>query len=316
MQLSVFLFGLACFAAEQTLNEKLVKTNSILLDTIHKLGALEHDTDTDTTHWLVQKRYFEKDFPEEGDQLEVDPHEDLGPAGHCMDLKSLPVSYDKIDEEYPCLRPYCEAITSPEECRSDPNFFHGCSWCAGKCTPYLSYNQAFIDCVRDAYQEHEPGKVNGEVPPGNPNESQYDMEWTNVQYGTPQQASHWFYGRMRWSDNENKRVPGDRVPIHVHPFPGLSCITTYDATPSIIWAEGEETFELPSGTCYSMPPMKKLGPQSPGGYTVKDTFVYDTCYPLWVVIEPGSTEVQDNQFVFKSDLKCCGTEICPEPLQN
>jgi len=258
---------------------------------------------------LLQKKFFEQDSASVN-KPDVDPDEDLGPAGHCMDLSSLPVSYDDIDEKYPCLRPHCESIKTPEECRSDKNFHHGCSWCAGSCQPYLSYNDAFITCVRDAYEAHEPGKVNGKVPPGNPAISQYDMEWTNVQYGTPQQASHWFYGRMRWSDNENKRVKGDRVPIHVHPFPGLSCITTYDAEPSIIWAEGEEDFLLPSGTCYSMPPMKKLGPQSPGGYTVKDTFVYDTCYPLWVVIEPEHTDVQDNQFVFESDLKCCGTEIC------
>lgn len=313
--MSLFLFGLACFAAQQTLNLRLQKTKSILLEAVDRLTSDSDDwsTSADSDHWLSQKQYFDQDFGDaDGPRDNMDPDGDLGPAAHCMDLKSLPVDYSKIDEEYPCLRPHCESITSPEKCRSDKNFFHGCSWCAGKCTPYLSYNDAFITCVRDAYKDHEPGKVNGEVPPGNPAVSQFDMEWTNVQYGTPQQASHWFFGRMRWSDNENKRIPGDRVPIHVHPFPGLSCITTYDATPTTVWAEGEEPFDLPSGTCYSMPPMKKLGPQSPGGYTVKDTFVYDTCYPIWVVIEPEATFVQDNQFVFESDLKCCGTEICDE----
>lgn len=316
VNVSVFLFGLTWFAgiaAQKTLKARLTKTNSILLDTIDALSAVHLSlTSEQTDHWLVQGQYFDQDVTTDANELPMDPEGDLGPAAHCMELKSLPISYEDIDEQYPCLRPLCNSITTPEECRSNTNFYHGCSWCAGSCQPYKAFNDAFITCVRAAYEDFEPGKVNGKVPVGNPSLSEFGMEWANTAYGTEQQGSHWFYGRMRWSDNEDKRLKGDRVPIHVHPFPGLSCITTFDATPTIVWAEGEEPFDLPSGTCYSMPPMKKLGPQSPGGYSVKDTFVYDTCYPLWVVIEPGATHIQDGQFAYESDLKCCGTEICPE----
>jgi len=93
------------------------------------------------------------------------------------------------------------------------------------------------------------------------------------------------------------------VPIHIHPFAGLSCITTHGGeTETTVTAEGEEDFQLASGRCYTMPPFTKLGPYSSGGYSVHDTFVWDACYPIWVVIEPKAKFVQDEQFSFTSDL--------------
>jgi len=228
----------------------------------------------------------------------------LGPAAHCLNLTQLNVSFEYIDGSVPCLRDYCESITTAEECHLNENYKKGCSWCAGSCKPYISYQDAFIECVRNAYNSSEPNRVNGKKIPYNPSSPQTDGEYTNVPIGNPDQGGLPMIGNMRWSYSVAVRKVGDRVPIHVHPFAGLSCITTLDGENTTVTAEGQPDRSLPSGSCYSMSPMTKLGPFSAGGYRVRDTFVWDTCYPIWVVIEPKAYFVQESEFVFKSTMKC------------
>jgi len=249
--------------------------------------------------------------PEPEEEKEEVDRSVLGPAGHCMDLHKIPVSFEQVEKEHPCLKDYCNKIKTEDECLLDKNYQHGCSWCAGKCQPFFSYQKAFVDCVREAYKDHDPDKVNGAVPDMNPTESAFDTEFFNHPIGKPGQSGLPYIGRMRWAYTTVSRNVGERVPIHIHPFAGLSCITTHGGfTETTIVAEGEEDWQLPSGKCYTMPPFTKLGPYNGGGYTVTDTFVWDACYPIWVVIEPQALNVQDAQFSFTSDLDGKFNEQC------
>jgi len=229
----------------------------------------------------------------------------LGPAAHCLNLTKLDAPNESIHRNTRCLRNYCSSITSPEECNLNENYKRGCSWCGGSCKPYNSYWEPFIECVRKAYNESsDPDLINGKNIPYKPSEPVTDIEYTNVPIGNPDQGSLPGIGNRRWYFSEVSRKAGYRVPIHVHPFAGLSCITTFDGEDTKVILEGQPDLIVPSGSCYSMPPMTKLGPFSAGGYSARDTFVWDTCYPLWVVIEPEAYFVQDKQFGINSTINC------------
>lgn len=283
---SVVAFGQYKFDQHKAANERLLRVNNVLL------SALEEITKNQPMRPQEEKKT----------KKEVD-RSVLGPAGHCMDLYNIDVSFDEVEKDHPCLKDFCNKIETEAECLLDKHYQHGCSWCAGKCQPFFSYQKAFVECVREAYKDHDPDKVNGVVPPMKPTVSAFDMEFFNHPIGKPGHSGLPYVGRMRWAYSTVSRNVGERVPIHVHPFAGLSCITTHNEyTNTTITAEGEPDEILPSGKCYTMPPFTKLGPYNGGGYTVTDTFQWDACYPIWVVIEPSALNVQDEQFSFSSDL--------------
>jgi len=233
--------------------------------------------------------------------------EHLGPAAHCLDLKFLEesyVSYTKIDAQVPCLKDYCASLTTAEECNLEENFKKGCGWCSNSCKPFSPYQDAFIQCVRDAYADYEPDKINGQALPATPSLAQKSTDLGDFAIGVPEQGGIPNLGNKRWSHSSTSRSAGNRVPIHIHPFTGMSCINSEGG--SMVHLEGHEPFFLPDGECYSMPPMTKLGPYSATGssYVAYDTFEYEACYPQWVVIEPGMYEAQGGQFVQSSDLVC------------
>lgn len=282
MKVYFLLFSLACLADLEVLK----KQNSILVQALDDITEMLEDA-------------------EGGKKDEVD-RDILGPAKHCMDLNTIPVSFDGINKKYPCLKDYCASIKTAEECHQNENYLHGCSWCSGSCKPYMSYQEAFIQCVRLAYKDHNPDQVNGKTPPLRPWEAAFDITFFNEPIGKPGHAGLPYVGNMRWAFSTASRNKGDRVPIHVHPFSGMSCITTHNGdAATIVWAEGEETKVIPTAKCYTMPPLTKLAPYNPsGGYTVLDTFQWNACYPIWVIIEPGAEWIQDKQFIFESDLDC------------
>jgi len=279
------------------MNDRLMRVNDVLLSALEDLTASSGgNAKTDDS------------------QEEVD-RSVLKPAGHCMDLFKIDVSFDDVERDHPCLKDYCNKIETEDECLLDENYHHGCSWCAGKCQPYFAYQSAFTQCVREAYKDHEPNKVNGETLPMRPWEAAFDTTFFNHPIGKPGQSGLPYIGKMRWAFNTASRNAGDRVPIHIHPFAGMSCITTHnDFDITTVTAEGEPDQILPNGRCYTMPPFTKLGPWNEGGYTVLDTFVWNACYPIWVIIEPEAEWVQDEQFIFTSDLD--GKLECDTPYAN
>jgi len=273
---------------EALLHDRLIRVNEALLDAFAELTQTDPPADTETD--------------------EVD-RTVLGVAEHCMHLDEIPVDFDDVERDHPCLKDYCNAIEDEAECMLDENYQHGCSWCGNQCSPYFAYQKAFTTCVRDAYKDSDPDKVNDKPVPMKPSEAAFDTTFFNHPIGKPAQSGLPYVGKMRWAFNTASRDKGYRVPIHVHPFAGMSCITTHSGfDETVVTAEGEPDLILASGKCYTMPPLTKLGPYNYGGYTVLDTFVWNACYPIWVIIEPGSEEIQDKQFIFTSDLD--GTLMC------
>jgi len=143
----LFLFAIAFGTSEgktksehELLHDRLVKMNDALLSAVEELSK------SDTT---------------EGEGDDGVDRTVLGPAWHCMDLKQLPVSFDAVNGQYPCLKDFCNSIKTMETCLLDENYHHGCSWCGGQCQPYFSYQKAFTQCVVEAYADHDPDKVNG-----------------------------------------------------------------------------------------------------------------------------------------------------------
>jgi len=221
------------------------------------------------------------------------------PASHCFNFENLKVSFKRVDDQYPCLRTFCASLTTALECNQDENFLQGCAWCADQCVPYASYQQAFVRCVREAYVEFEPGRVNGEKIPGiiaNPNQTSL----FNAPAGDANQLDP-----FRYDVSIVSRGEGYRVPIHVHPFGGL--INVLNGSNITMYLEGEpDQTGIQAGQYYRMPPMVKLATHcaGPTGYADQDIFVTNVCYPTWVVLEPEGYFVQDNEFVFTNNITC------------
>jgi hypothetical protein len=176
----------------------------------------------------------------------TDSTETLGPAAHCLLdqdlLEGSYVSYDTIDAQYPCLRDFCASFTTAEECNLDANFLKGCGWCNGGCTAYFAFQVAFVECVRVAYVDHEPTKINSKELPFQPSNATYDTSFANFPIGLPEQGGVENLGNKRWASSEVGRPAGERVPIHLHPFAGLSCLDTEGGTTIAI--EGHDNFHV------------------------------------------------------------------------
>ena len=241
------------------------------------------------------------------------------PALDCYDQSKLSISFAEIDASYPCLRDHCAAITTQMECIADVNFKLGCGWCNEKCAPYLAYQQAFITCTRDAYAGHEPDMVNGVVPPNNvtvPSQTgRFEGSATNAYSfpnGAPGTAGETLINNWRWDLSEVSRGPGERVPIHMHPWGGMICVLEGENITLSIEGLADVT-GIAAGNCYTMPPGVKMVTHTSGpGYKDRDTFKTDICYPTWVVLEPDGYFVQDNEFVFTSDI-VCPADYVPSP---
>ena len=149
-----------------------------------------------------------------------------GPALHCYDESQLDVSYAQVDEKYSCLRDHCASVTTAAECNSDANFAKGCGWCSGSCSPFEAHQEAYMSCVRDAYADHEPDRVNGRTIPGIIS-SPKQATLYNGSVGPPifyPGVSNDLSGDYRWDLSEVSREEGYRVPIHMHPFGGVICV--------------------------------------------------------------------------------------------
>lgn len=91
------------------------------------------------------------------------------------------------------------------------------------------------------------------------------------------------------------RDQGTRSPIHVHPFGGQTCVISGQMT---LYMDGLETPTVANaGECYFMPAGRRMsGVNTYEGRTfMLDTFVVPRGEQVWIVVEPGMEEAQ-NQF--------------------
>jgi hypothetical protein len=229
-------------------------------------------------------------------------------AEKCLDLTQLTPDYSVIPEEYSCLPAYCEAITTAEECQAA--FYKGCSYCSGSCVAAAAIQKAVIDCVREAYSDAEPNKVNGKY--ATPQDGEFVASEEVVRFqnmaglSTLDNVKGGEDAVMYWGVYEDSRPPTKRVPIHVHPLGGFTCV---NKGPVAMEIEGAPTASFKDGQCFTMPAFTKMTQAPPhDGYTVTDTFNVHSCLPTWVVIEEAAYHVQDEQFGISSDLVCSAQE--------
>jgi len=90
------------------------------------------------------------------------------------------------------------------------------------------------------------------------------------------------------------RAPGTRSPIHVHGFGGQTCVASGEMT---LFLEGSEPQRASAGTCYWMPPARRMSGVNTGrdAALMFDTFIAPNESAIWTVVEPG---LQDEQKQF------------------
>lgn len=88
------------------------------------------------------------------------------------------------------------------------------------------------------------------------------------------------------------RSQGTRSPIHMHGFGGQTCIASGEMT---LFLEGAEPQKAPAGTCYWMPPGRRMAGVNTGrgNALMFDTFVAPSEQAIWTVVEPGLQDEQD-----------------------
>ena len=90
------------------------------------------------------------------------------------------------------------------------------------------------------------------------------------------------------------RQAGTRSPIHMHPYGGQTCVISGEMT---LYMDDAEPLVAGPGDCYFMPPGRRMtGVNSADGATfMLDTFVVPKGEQVWIVVEPGMEDSQ-NQF--------------------
>jgi quercetin dioxygenase-like cupin family protein len=91
------------------------------------------------------------------------------------------------------------------------------------------------------------------------------------------------------------REKGTRSPIHVHPFGGQTCVVSGEMS---LYLEGTDEIKTAGpGECYYMPAGRRMsGVNSADSVTIMiDTFVVPVGEQVWIVVEPGMEDAQ-NQF--------------------
>jgi quercetin dioxygenase-like cupin family protein len=89
------------------------------------------------------------------------------------------------------------------------------------------------------------------------------------------------------------RDQGTRSPIHVHPFGGQTCVVSGEMS---LYLDGEPTIQTAGpGDCYWMPAGRRMsGVNSADSRTIMiDTFVVPKGEQVWIVVEPGMQDAQD-----------------------
>lgn len=155
----------------------------------------------------------------------------------------------------------------------------------------LAINSQITDAVTQLHDKYTPNpniersnKINGEDPPMTASKSMFETRLLTENVG-----DGWVLVTSR-----TVRQAGTRSPIHVHPYGGQTCVISGEMT---LYMDGAEPLVAGPGDCYFMPPGRRMtGVNSADGATfMLDTFVVPRGEQVWIVVEPGMEDSQ-NQF--------------------
>ena len=143
-------------------------------------------------------------------------------------------------------------------------------------------------------------KINGESPPNKPSKTMFESRLiTQPVLDATGKPTGWIVVTSR-----SVRDQGTRSPIHVHPHGGQTCVVSGEMS---LYLDGEPTVQTAGpGECYWMPSGRRMsGVNSADSRTIMiDTFIVPAGEQVWIVVEPGMEEAQ-NQFdkLFHTDKK-------------
>jgi quercetin dioxygenase-like cupin family protein len=134
-------------------------------------------------------------------------------------------------------------------------------------------------------------RINGEVPPNKPSKTMFESRLlTQDVLDAKGKPTGWVVVTSR-----SVRDQGTRSPIHVHPHGGQTCVVSGEMS---LYLDGEPTVQKAGpGDCYWMPAGRRMsGVNSADSRTIMiDTFVVPKGEQVWIVVEPGMEDAQ-NQF--------------------
>jgi len=134
-------------------------------------------------------------------------------------------------------------------------------------------------------------KINGLVLPNKPDKA---MSETRVITQELTDARGKSTGWVIISSRASRDV-GTRAPIHVHPYGGQTCVLSGEMS---LYLDGEPiNMKAGPGDCYWMPAGRRMSAMNTGSTasTFIDTFVVPEGEQVWIVVEPGMQDLQ-NQF--------------------
>lgn len=156
-------------------------------------------------------------------------------------------------------------------------------------------NSQITDSVTQAFQ-HRPNpqveqstQINGRDLPNKATKTMFESRLLTEDVLDPRgKPTGWVVVTSR-----SVRDRGTRSPIHVHPHGGQTCVVSGEMS---LYLEGtEEVQRAGPGDCYWMPAGRRMsGVNSADSRTIMiDTFVVPRGEQVWIVVEPGMGDAQD-----------------------
>jgi quercetin dioxygenase-like cupin family protein len=132
-------------------------------------------------------------------------------------------------------------------------------------------------------------KINGKELPNKPSKTMFEQRLLTVEH-TDAKGKPTGYVTVT---SRSVREQGTRSPVHVHPFGGQTCVVSGEMS---LYLDGEPAIQKAgSGECYWMPAGRRMsGVNSANQATIMiDTFVVPKGEQVWIVVEPGMEDAQD-----------------------
>lgn len=134
-------------------------------------------------------------------------------------------------------------------------------------------------------------RINGEVPPNKASKTMFESRLiTQDVLDATGKPTGWVVVTSR-----SVRDQGTRSPIHVHPHGGQTCVVAGEMS---LYLDGEPTVQTAGpGECYWMPAGRRMSGvnSAKSRTTMIDTFIVPKGEQVWIVVEPGMEDAQ-NQF--------------------
>lgn len=132
-------------------------------------------------------------------------------------------------------------------------------------------------------------KINGTVPPNKPTKTISEERLITEEILDPTgKPTGWVL-----ITNRSVREQGTRTPIHVHPYGGQTCVLAGEMS---LYLDKEPTIlKTGAGKCYYMPAGRRMSAVNSGNTDaiLFDTFVMPKDERIWIVVEPGLQDQQD-----------------------